>query len=61
VTVAQEPADEFTIGDVIVGSLGVVGALALLAVVLGALSSLGLVAWRRHHPPDQDRLPPVVP
>ena len=37
VRVIQEPAQETTIVDVVVGSLGLTGALLLAAIVLGAI------------------------
>jgi len=46
--------------DVVVGSLGVAGALVVLALVLGVVLSVGLLAWHRRHPPEESRLPPVV-
>jgi hypothetical protein len=61
VTVVQEPADEFTLSEVVLGSLGVVGALMVLALVLGVVWSVGLVAWHKRRPPEQDRLPRVAP
>lgn len=61
VTVIQEPAKELTVGDVIVGSLGVAGLLVLVSLVLGALVG-GFLVWRhRRRPIDRDHLPPVSP
>ena len=61
VTVVETPAKETTLSDVILGSFGVVGALVLLAVVLGGVLAFLLVAWNRRHPPADNHLPPVVP
>jgi hypothetical protein len=61
VTLQKTPAEELTITDVIVGSLGVAGVLLLIAVVLGGLFSLVLLGWRRRFPLEQDHLPPVSP
>jgi len=61
VRLVETPADEITIADVIFGSLGVVGVLALLAIVLGVVLSLLLVAWNRRHPPEANHMPPVAP
>jgi len=61
VTIAQTPAHEITLKEVILGSLGVVGALVVLAILLGGLMSLLLVMWNRRHRPEDDHLPPVVP
>jgi hypothetical protein len=57
----ETPTPEITIGDVIFGSFGVVGALVFLAVVLGVGLSLLLLAWNRRHPPEADHMPPVAP
>jgi hypothetical protein len=61
VTIAQEPAEQVTVGDVIIGSLSLAGVLVLLALVLGAVFSLGLVLWNRRHPPEERHLPSVSP
>jgi len=59
VTVVQEPVREQTVADVIIGSLGVAGALVLLALVLGAVVALVLVGWNRRFRPESDHLPPI--
>lgn len=61
VTIQKTPAQELTIQDIIVGSLGVAGMLLLIAVALGGLLSMLLLAWRRRFPLEQDHLPPVSP
>jgi hypothetical protein len=61
VTVVQTPTRQTTLKDVVVGSLGITGALLLLALVLGGILALVLYAWHRLHPPEDDRLPPVSP
>lgn len=61
VTIAQEPARETTLADVVLGSLGVVAVLVLLAVLLGGVMSMLLVYWHKRHRPEDDHLPPVVP
>lgn len=61
VTMAQTPAKETTVADVIIGSLGVAGALLLLAIVLGVVASLVRLAWNRRHPPHEAHLPSVSP
>jgi hypothetical protein len=60
VTVVPEPSHTTNIGDVIVASLGLAGALTLAAVLLGLVVALGLIVWRRWHPPEGDRLPSVT-
>ena len=61
VTIHKTPAEELTIQDVIVGSLGVAGTLFVIAMVLGGVLSMLLLAWRRRFPPEQNHLPPVSP
>ena len=60
VQLVREPAQEITVGDVIVGSLGVTGLLVLLALALGGLLALVLIRWKQRHPPEAGHLPPVV-
>jgi hypothetical protein len=59
--VLQQPSPQTTLGDVLLGALGVAGTLLLLALALGALLSLLLVRWNRRHPPEADHLPSVSP
>jgi hypothetical protein len=59
--VPATPARERTVGDVIVGALGVAGALVLVALVLGVVFAAVRYAWHRRHPPQDDHLPPVSP
>lgn len=61
VTVVEPPSHSTNIGDVIIASLGVAGVLTLAAAVLGGVIALGLILWRRRHPPEADRLPSVTP
>ena len=61
VTLVPEPSRTTTIGDVILASLGLAGALALAAAVIGTIFAVGLILWRRRHPPEVDRLPSVTP
>jgi hypothetical protein len=57
----KTPTEELTIRDVIVGSLGVAGTLFVIAIALGAVLSLLLLAWRRRFPLERNHLPPVSP
>ena len=58
VTLVEQPAPEITVVDVIVGALGIAGAMTLAAVVLGALlGGLFILRSRRRgieaeHPPS---------
>ena len=61
VRVVREPVPETTVGDVILGALGLTGVLLLIALVLGAVLAFVLVRWHHRHPPEHDHLPPVSP
>jgi hypothetical protein len=61
VTIVPEPSQSTTLGDVIVASLGLAGALLLAAAVVGVIVAVGLILWRRRHPPEGNRLPSVTP
>ena len=61
VSVIREPADEITVEELIVGSLGVAGSLLVLALALGAVAGGVLVVWHRLRPASRDHLPPVSP
>ena len=62
VRVVREPAaQETTVGDVILGALGLTGVLLLIALALGALLAFVLVRWHHRHPPERDHLPPISP
>jgi hypothetical protein len=61
IQLTPKPAETTNIGDVIVGALGVAGAITVAAVVLGCVVAVGLVIWHRMHPPAADHLPPVSP
>ena len=61
VTIAQTPADEVTLAEVIFGSFGLVGALTALAILLGAVLSIVMVLWNRRHRPETDHMPSVAP
>ena len=55
------PAEELTVRDVILGSLSTAAVLLVIAIVLGGVCSLLLLAWRRRFPLEQNHLPPVSP
>ncbi len=61
VTVQKTPARELTVADVIIGSLSTTAMLLLIAIALGGVLSMLLLAWRRRYPLEQDHLPPVSP
>lgn len=60
VTLIKEPTSEVNIGDVLLGSLGLAGVLGLGAAVLGVVVAVGMVVWKKLHPPDSDHLPPIT-
>jgi hypothetical protein len=47
VRVIEEPVDETTIADVILGSLGLVGVMLVSALLLGLLLGAGMVLYKR--------------
>jgi hypothetical protein len=57
----KEPTDEMTVGDFLLGSFGLAGALVLLSLVLAALFAVLLVRWNRRHPPEDDHPPSISP
>ena len=59
--VPQTPAPATTVGDVVLGSLGVAGSLVLIALVLGVVLGGVRVGWNRLRPSTGDHLPPVSP
>ena len=61
VTIQREPAPSTSWADVIVGSLGVAGALGLLAVILGAVLGGLLVLLRRRREAADAHMPSVSP
>jgi hypothetical protein len=61
VTIIKPPVHEMTVGGLIIGSLGLAGALLLLALLLGALVGSVLVLWNRFRPRDWRPMPPVAP
>lgn len=61
IELAREPAPGTNLADVIISSLTLTGLVIVGAVVLGAIVAFLLVRWRRRHPPELDRLPPISP
>ena len=61
VKVIEEPKQELNFGDVIIGAIGVTGALVLLALVLGVVLAFLMIRWHRRHPPEHSHLPSVTP
>jgi hypothetical protein len=61
VTIQREPAPSTSISDVIIGSLGVAGALTLAGILAGGLLGLLLVWWSRRRRVEDNHMPPVSP
>ena len=65
VTIAAEPTPTesaaTTVAGIILGSLGLVGALLIASVLLGAAIAFLLVRWHQQHPPETAHPPPVSP
>ena len=61
VTVIRPPEPEMTVGELIVGSLGLAGTLLVLSLVLGAVAGTVLVVWHRIRPRAWRPMPPVSP
>ncbi len=65
VTVARDPAElespGTTVMNIIVGSLGLAGAMLVASILLGGLVAYLLIRWHQRHPPESDHLPPVSP
>ncbi len=59
--IPQAPTPQTTLGDVIVGALGLAGVLVLIALALGVVTAVLRLAWNRLRPPSDDHLPPVSP
>ncbi|MDQ3171875.1 MAG: hypothetical protein M3Q55_17210 [Acidobacteriota bacterium] len=60
VRLIEEPAPEVTVADVIIGSLGVAGAMTLAAVVLGLLFGGLLILRSRRRVTQHDDAPPSI-
>jgi len=61
VTVIREPAQEMSVPELIIGSLGIAGSLLLVAIVFGVVAGVVLVVWNKFHPPADRHLPSVSP
>ncbi|HUR21741.1 MAG TPA: hypothetical protein VMZ90_13075 [Vicinamibacterales bacterium] len=61
VEIIRPPAEEQTIADVLVNSLGLAGALAVAAIPLGLVVGYLLIKWNARRPPEADHMPHVSP
>ena len=60
VTLVDKATPQTDYGDVIHGSLGLAGVLAVSAVLLGAVVAFVLVQWNRRHRPEDDHMPQIT-
>lgn len=60
-SVVPEATPETTVGDIIIGALGLTGVMFIIAVALGGLCAFLLISWHRHRPPSDNHLPSVSP
>ena len=61
VTVIRAPEPEMTVADLIIGSLGLAGALLVLSLAFGVVAGAILVVWHRLRPTPWRPMPPVSP
>lgn len=59
VEIIRPETPEVTVVDVLVGSLGLAGALALVALPLGLLAGWLLIRRKQRHRPEDDHMPPI--
>lgn len=59
VEIIRPETPELTVVDVLVGSLGLAGALAVAAIPLGALVGWLLIRRSRRHRPETDHMPSI--
>jgi len=61
VEIIRPPADELTIADLLVNSLGLAGAFAVAAIPLGLIVGYLMIKWNARRPPEADHMPHVGP
>ena len=61
VEIVRPPSEETTVADLLVGSLGLAGALALVAIPLGLILGYVLIRWNQRRRPEADHMPHVSP
>ena len=61
VEIIRPPAEEQTIADLLVNSLGLAGAFAVAAIPLGLIVGYLLIKWNARRPPEADHMPHVSP
>lgn len=61
IEIIRPPAEETTIVDVLVGSLGLAGALAVAALPLGLVAGYLLIRWNARRRPESAHMPHISP
>lgn len=61
VEIIRPKAEEQTIPDLIINSLGMAGVFALAAIPLGLIAGYLLIRWNKRRPPEADHMPHVSP
>jgi hypothetical protein len=61
VRLIEQPAPEITVGDVIIGSLGVAGVMTLAAVLLGAALGWLFILRKRRRGLEDEHPPSISP
>jgi hypothetical protein len=61
VEIIRPPADEQTIAGLLIGALGLAGALAVAAIPLGLVAGYILIRWNARRPPEADHMPHISP
>jgi hypothetical protein len=61
VEIIRPPAEELTVTDLLINSLGLAGVFALAAVPLGLIVGYLLIKWNARRPPEADHMPRVSP
>ncbi len=55
------PTHQASFGDVVLGALGLTGALVIASLVMAVVFAGVLVIWHRRHRPEESRMPPISP
>ena len=61
VEIIRPPAEEQTIADLLVNSLGLAGAFAVAAIPLGLVVGYLMIKWHARRPPEADHMPHISP
>ncbi len=61
VEIIRPPAEQQTIADLLVSSLGLAGAFAVAAIPLGLVVGYLMIKWNSRRPPEADHMPHISP